>query len=409
AHLYDINPVGVLSMALASTLGILAYLGWFGTAASQLSHFLSLGICFVCVPFIAWVTRGRYYLARRSTLPLIDVEAGGATCCICETRFDTEDMSYCPAYQGAICSLCCTLDSRCIDSCKPEGRFSEQLKTLLRPVLPQQLLPLLHSRLAQFLGILVVANLMIAVLLSLIHYKMQPVTPDQEQVLQSTLVAVFFMFLIVSGVIAWLFLLTHESRMVAQQESSRQTQRLMQEIEAHKETDLQLQKAKELAERANSAKTRYLTGISHELRTPLQAMVGYAQLLCRRPDMPPQHHNALQIIRRSGEYLADLIEGLLDISKIEAGRLEIYRNRISFPELIAQMEMLFREQALAKGISFRCHVHNTLPRTVIADEKRLRQILINLLSNAIKYTERGSVDFHVRYRNQVAEFTVVDT
>src|SRR5690606_6004940 len=80
------------------------------------------------------------------------------------------------------------------------------------------------------------------------------------------------------------------------------------------------------------------------------------------PDMPPQHHNALQIIRRSGEYLADLIEGLLDISKIEAGRLEIYRNRISFPELIAQMEMLFREQALAKGISFRCHVHNTLPQ-----------------------------------------------
>src|SRR5690606_38265933 len=302
-----------------STLGILAYLGWFGATASQLSHFLSLGICFISVPFVAWITRGRYYLARRSTLPLHDLDAGGATCCICETRFDAEDMSYCPAYQGAICSLCCTLDSRCMDSCKPEGRFSEQLKTLLRPVLPQQLLPLLNSRLAQFLGILVVANLLIAMLMSLIHYRMQPVTPDQEQLLQSTLFAVFFLFLIVSGVIPWLFLLTHESRMVAQQESSRQTERLMREIEAHKETDLQLQKAKELAERANSAKTRYLTGISHELRTPLQAMVGYAQLLCRRPDMPTQHHNALQIIRRSGEYLADLIEGLLDISKIEAG------------------------------------------------------------------------------------------
>jgi CheY-like chemotaxis protein/anti-sigma regulatory factor (Ser/Thr protein kinase) len=125
--------------------------------------------------------------------------------------------------------------------------------------------------------------------------------------------------------------------------------------------------------------------------------------------MPAQHHNALQTIRRSGEYLADLIEGLLDISKIEAGRLEIYRNRVNFPDLVQQMELMFREQAAAKSIDFRCHVHNRLPGTVITDEKRLRQILINLLSNAIKYTEHGSVEFHIRYRNQVAEFTVVDT
>lgn len=423
AHLYDINPVGVVSMVLASALGILCYLGSFGDVARHLAHYISLGICFVTVPLIAWLTRGRFYLARQSPeiVALRDVSADGAAavhgvpqhrvlqCCICETSFEQEDMSYCPAYQGPICSLCCSLDSRCMDSCKPGARFSEQLKSFLQPLLPDSVMQIAHSRLAQFLALLLTSNLVIAMLLALIYYQMQSGLPHEVELLRQTLLTVFFMFLIISGVIAWLFLLAHESRVVAQQESSRQTIRLIREIEAHMHTDLQLQKAKEQAERANNAKTRYLTGISHELRTPLQAMLGYAQLLSRRQDMPPQHHNALQTIRRSGEYLADLIEGLLDISKIEAGRLDIYRNRVNLPDVLQQLEYMFREQAAEKGITFTCHMHNKLPDHVITDEKRLRQILINLLSNALKYTASGSVDFHIRYRNQVAEFAVIDT
>jgi Signal transduction histidine kinase len=421
AHLYDINPVGVVSMTLASALGIMAYLGIFGATLSHLAHFVSLLCCFVCVPLIAWKTGGRFYLARQeadaaqwekqnlivSSNP--DKQRPQQTCCICENTFEQEDMSHCPAYQGAICSLCCTLDSRCMDSCKNEARFSEQLRRFLRPLLPEGVTQLVNPRLAQFLGILVTANTVSAVLLALVYYQMQPADAGDVALLRHTLVTVFFIFLIVSGVISWLFLLAHESRIVAQQESSRQTLRLIREIEAHQKTDLQLQRAKEQAERANSAKSRYLTGISHELRTPLHAILGYAQLLARRQDMPPQHHNALQIIKRSGEYLADLIEGLLDISKIEAGRLDIYRNHVNLPEVIQQLELMFREQAAEKGIDFKCHIQGKLPNYVITDEKRLRQILINLLSNAIKYTEKGSVDFYIRYRNQVAEFSVVDT
>ena len=438
AHLYDINPVGVFSMTLASTVGIMCYLGSFGETLRHLAHFLSLGICFISVPFIAWYTKGRYYLARQS--PELDQggDQGGQSnlikttqhstamerdqvtltplitpvliaCCICENPFDREDISYCPAYQGPICSLCCSLDSRCMDSCKPNARFSEQLKAVLQPLLPASMMEIVNSRLTKFVAILTISNLIIAVLLALIYYQMQPQLPTEIALLKQTMLTVFFIFLIVSGVISWLFLLAHESRVFAQQESSRQTQRLMREIDAHQLTDNQLQKAKEQAERANNAKSRYLTGISHELRTPLQAMLGYAQLLSRRKDMPPQHHSALQTIKRSGEYLADLIEGLLDISKIEAGRLDIYRNKVNLPDLLQQMELMFQEQASEKDIRFTCHIHNKLPNFVITDEKRLRQILINLLSNAIKYTERGSVDFHVRYRNQVAEFAVVDT
>lgn len=104
-----------------------------------------------------------------------------------------------------------------------------------------------------------------------------------------------------------------------------------------------------------------------------------------------------------------MIEGLLDISEIEAGRLEIYRDHVRLSELIEQMTQMFRTMAMIKGIVFSCHVHNKLPEIVTTDEKRLRQILINLFSNAIKYAQEGSVEFHVRYRNQVAEFAVVCT
>ncbi|MGQ9425411.1 hybrid sensor histidine kinase/response regulator [Gilvimarinus sp. F26214L] len=422
-HLYDVNPVGVGSMLLASTMGVLAYFGTFGEVAGHLAHFISLAICFLAVPAIAVLTKGRYYLARQS--PEIDelIEAANlrtanadeqshATvleCCICENAFEREDMSFCPAYQGAICSLCCSLDSRCMDSCKTQARFSQQLTRLLHKVLPKSLLDIVNGRLARFLAVLSASAIVIASILGLIYYRMQPQTGAEVLLLQDTMINAFFLLLIVCGVIAWLFLLTHESRVVAQQEATRQTQRLMMEIDAHDETDKQLQQAKELAERSNQAKSRYLTGISHELRTPLHAILGYAQLLSERDDMPERHRASLLTIKRSSEYLADLIEGLLDISKIEAGRLDIYRNTVNLPELIDQLIHLFRDMAIKKGIDFNCHICGRLPELVITDEKRLRQILINLLSNAIKYTEEGRVDFRIRYRSHVAEFAIEDT
>ena len=123
-------------------------------------------------------------------------------------------------------------------------------------------------------------------------------------------------------------MLAHESRRAAEEETDRQTQMLMDEIEAHKRTDAALQKAKEVAEAANVAKTRYIVGVSHEIRTPLNSIFGYAQLLergrrCRRPA------DAIRVIRRSAEHLANLVDGLLDISKIENGRLRLNRDKVA--------------------------------------------------------------------------------
>ena len=213
----------------------------------------------------------------------------------------------------------------------------------------------------------------------------------------------------ISGIVAWLMVLAHESRQVAEEETDRQTQMLNHEIEAHKRTYDQLQKAKVAAESANVAKSRYIVGVSHEIRAPLNAIFGYAQLMERSPSLPAHQLDAVRVIRRSSEHLSTLVDGLLDIAKIEAGRLQLNRDRIAIGELLEQIVDMFRIQARAKGIEFRYEPSAGLPPYVHGDEKRLRQILINLLSNAIKYTHEGHAAFRVRYRGQVCEFEVSDT
>jgi nitrogen-specific signal transduction histidine kinase/DNA-binding NarL/FixJ family response regulator len=182
---------------------------------------------------------------------------------------------------------------------------------------------------------------------------------------------------------------------------------LIEEIDAHRRTDADLQRAKEVAEAANRAKTRYIVGISHEIRTPLNSIFGYAQLLERDNAGAPDI--AVRVIRRSAEHLSNLIDGLLDVSKIENGKLNLSRDTLQLGDFLDQLVDMFRLQALAKGLEFRYQPPPRLPSYVHADTKRLRQILINLLSNAIKYTEHGAVTLRVRYRSEIAEFEIADT
>lgn len=414
AHLYDINPVGFGSMLIASIAGITCHSGLLGDIAQALSHFIALGVALLCAPLIAWGTQGRYYLAR----PAVNLAAehnehdqkhACLSCCICEHKFELEDMTYCPAYAGHICSLCCSLDARCNDHCKPGANYTEQVGIFFKQFLPRSITDNINSRLGHFLILVLVINGLSAILLSLIYFQTPIDAPETAALLEATLWKVFFLLVIVTGVVSWLFVLAHESRVVAQEETQRQTRLLMEEIDAHERTDRALQAAKEEAEAANLAKSRYLTGISHELRSPLNAVLGYAQLLEKDPSMPAHRRDALGVIRRSGEHLADLIEGLLDISKIEAGRLDLHQDQVRIALLLEQLVHMFRLQAEAKGLQFIFECNDRLPEFVRTDEKRLRQILINLLSNAIKYTDKGSVTFKIRYRSQVAEFTVTDT
>ncbi|MDF1629457.1 MAG: ATP-binding protein [Alcanivoracaceae bacterium] len=407
AHLYDINPVGVGAMILASVIGMVSHGGVLGPVPEALSHFITLAAALLIAPVIAWRTKGRFYTAR----PFVPIATNNqlVACCICEHKFEPEDVTGCPAYAGNICSLCCSLDARCGDFCKPGAGYREQLRKFFGLVIPASAFARLNSRIGHFLTLLVLINGLSGLLLALIYGKTPVASAAEAALLSATLWKVFFVLIIITGVVCWLFVLAHESRVVAEEESRRQTRLLTEEIVAHDRTDQALQQAKERAEAANGAKSRYLTGISHELRSPLNAILGYAQLMENDASVPSNRKEALGVIRRSGEYLADLIEGLLDISKIEAGRLDLHRDTVRIGLLMEQLVHMFQLQAEEKGLSFEYHCIGNLPELVNTDEKRLRQILINLLSNAIKYTERGRVSLTLKYRSQVAEFIVEDT
>ena len=407
AHLYDVNPVGTGAMALAVLVALSAAAGWFGAVPQALAPFVALAVALATAPALAWVTGGRFYLARKprnawSRRPAI-------ACGVCGNSFEPEDMAYCPAYATPICSLCCSLDARCHDLCKPHARARHQLSGAVRALLPGLVESRAGRSTVRYLAVFTPIVATIGLVLLLIHVQAAGHGPDIEAVVDRLLWGAFAILVIVSGVLAWFFVLSAESRRVAQMESARQTTSLFQEIEAHKRTDAALQKAKDVAEAANLAKSRYVVGLSHELRTPLNAVLGYAQLLEREPGNSATHRNGVRVIRRSAEHLSSLIDGLLDVSKIEAGRLQIQRNEVRTAAFFDGLADMFRLQAAAKGLAFRFDGRERLPPVVRMDEKRVRQVLINLLSNAIKFTRTGSVGLSISYRNQIATLTVEDT
>ncbi|MCA1436981.1 response regulator [Bradyrhizobium sp. BRP20] len=407
AHLYDVNPVGVGAMTIATIVSISAFYGLFGPTAKALSAFIALAAAFLTAPLIAWATGGKYYIARKPKRSWQNIEA--IQCCICEHSFEPEDMASCPAYAGPICSLCCSLDARCHDLCKPHARFQAQVSETLGRLMPQPIYARINSQVGHYIGVFVVSAGLIALVLGLIYLQTSANVHGDNELVSDVLWKVFFSLSIIIGVVAWLFVLAQQSRRAAEAETRRQTALLIQEIDAHKRTDAELQRAKEVAESANLAKSRYVVGLSHELRSPLNAISGYAQLLEQDTTLGAKPRDQVRVVRRSADHLSGLIDGILDISKIEAGRLYLSRDEVRLSEFLDQLVGMFRLQAAAKGIDFVFRRPPTLPRVVYADEKRLRQVLINLLSNAIKFTQSGSVQFVVHYRSPVAEFEVIDT
>lgn len=409
AHLYDINPVGVGAMLLASVLSVAAYFGLFGAGAQAFSALIALVTALIASPLIAWATGGRYYIARTPD----SFDAHTCRCVICEREYEADDISRCPAYGGPICSLCCSLDARCHDQCKPHARLSAQWTAAMQRLLPERLWPYLDSGLGHYLMLMAVILPFLALLLGMLYYQ-ELRTPGEAAAaigpaLGAALLKVFAALVLVSAVVAWWLVLTHKSRQVAQEESNRQTALLMQEIEDHRRTDDALQQAKQVAELANQAKSRYITAISHELRTPLNSILGYAQILDGDEAIPPQRRQAISVIRRSGDHLLSLIEGTLDIARIEGGKLTLEPQPIDFPAFLNQIVRMFELQATRKDLSFDYQPQGSLPAVVRADEKRLRQILINLLGNAVKFTDRGGVRFGVHYAREMGTFTIEDT
>jgi signal transduction histidine kinase/ActR/RegA family two-component response regulator len=184
--------------------------------------------------------------------------------------------------------------------------------------------------------------------------------------------------------------------------------RLRTEIDERLKVEIELLCAKGIAEVANHAKSTFLANMSHELRTPLNGILGYAQILSWDDNLTADQKEGLQIIEKSGDYLLTLINDILDLAKVEAGKVELFPKAVLLENFLQEIVQLFQLRAEEKGICFSYQPQSELPMVIEVDEKRLRQVLINLLGNAIKFTEQGKVTLTVSYQEDKLGFHIQD-
>jgi PAS domain S-box-containing protein len=170
------------------------------------------------------------------------------------------------------------------------------------------------------------------------------------------------------------------------------------DITDRKRAEQELQHAKEAAETANLAKSTFLANMSHELRTPLNAILGFAQLMARNPRIPPEEQENIAIVQRSGDHLLTLINQVLDLSKIEAGRVSLNEKQVHLFRLLDDLRNMFTIKAQQKGLTLVFKRAADVPPQIRTDDVKLRQVLINLLNNAIKFTHDGGVTLDCRLR-----------
>ncbi len=409
AYLSDLNPVGMIATFVASVLSILAYVGLFGEIPKAFSAFIALSLAFVLVPTIAWLSGGNHYLTRDRKA---HNRKSHTQCSICENEFEHDDIAYCPAYGGSICSLCCTLDARCLDACKPGFRFDDYLERLAIRWMPNFISISGRLRLLRFALLFSFLAILTGIFISIIYYQdllSVEHNPSAFTLLINNFLKIYASLLVFIGLCTWWLILNAESRRVAHEETAKQTQLLLKEIENHQKTDIKLQQAMKMADNANQAKSRFLSSMSHEIRSPLNSILGYAHILHQDPEIPEKRRRAVETLKRSGEHLCALVEDVLDIARIEARKFDLNYQPIHFPDFIEHLQHSYQAQAEDKGLKFTCQFQHQLPQRVRGDEKRVGQILMNLLSNAVKFTNEGEIIFKVGYGGEVANFQVIDT
>ena len=171
---------------------------------------------------------------------------------------------------------------------------------------------------------------------------------------------------------------------------------LKQEINKKNIISKKLRKAKFVADKANKAKSSFLAHMTHEIRTPLNAILGYSQLLQREDDLQGEYKKQIEIINNSGEHLLTLINGILEMSRIEAGKTEMKIETFDFYKIIEDVKSMFKVKTDTKGLKFSADIDENVPRIIISDLNKIKQVIINIVGNSIKFTREGSISINCR-------------
>jgi PAS domain S-box-containing protein len=181
------------------------------------------------------------------------------------------------------------------------------------------------------------------------------------------------------------------------------------DIDEQLQFESELKQSKEVAEKANQAKTQFLANMSHEIRTPIGAIIGFTDLL-KNPSLSlSERHDFMSIIERNSQNLLRLIDDILDLSKVEAGKIALEKANFNLAEFIADLASVMELRSSEKGIEFKVIFDGAIPELICTDQLRLRQILANVTGNAVKFTEKGKVELLVKYDSPFLRFTVSDT
>jgi signal transduction histidine kinase/purine-cytosine permease-like protein len=307
AHLYNINPVGFGSMLIASMVSILCFVGVFGETAAAFASFIALGLAFILAPILAIATKGKYYIAREDTYSKTLTTAEDS-CYICEQDYEPPDMLFCPVYNDAICSLCCTLDACCHDACKisvtiaPVTPILDPASVRSKRFLQGKLSPRLGARLLKYTVVFLSLSGLVGATLGFVYHQQVVAVPNLPSIiakeLTATLLGAYGIFLVIIGVGAWWLVLTQESGQLAQEELDKRNIQLQKEVEERQLAEALLQeKAQQLEQTLQNLKQAetqliqtekmaalggLVAGIAHEINTPIGIGVTAASLLLEK-------------------------------------------------------------------------------------------------------------------------------
>ncbi|MBK6907305.1 MAG: response regulator [Rhodocyclaceae bacterium] len=373
AHLYDVNPVGVVSMVVASVISTIAFSGLLGDYAQAYSWLIAAVIAFILSPVIAILTKGKYYIARPSHFaPGSNVMVG---CTVCSHHYAEADSAHCPHHDGTICSLCCTLEATCKDVCKPRittplDHYRAWVGRALHATLRREVSTATTLRVANF-------SLIWSVMLGIIWGILWITLPAGIKEIDGAVVAMFSDYrlrvFVGAGLLAslstWWIVLVSESRDLAENE---------------------MRVARDRAEEATKAKSDFLANMSHEIRTPMNAIIGMSHLALQT-GLDSKQRNYISKVNRAAGNLLGIINDILDFSKIEAGKLSVEKIDFQLQEVMSHLADLVGMKAEDKGLKLSFTSAPGVPAALVGDPLRLGQILINLGNNAVKFTDTGEI------------------